>query len=340
MKKHATLAQTFARRLPTFVPALRAGRVLKPCLYALGFFSIMMFSFSVKATATDEFISFFDKGTLQLEANKEEKTQQEKKDEELRTYIDLFVDILTRARAQYVEEVNEKELMEAAIKGMLSSLDSYTVYLNPEQFADTQVNTKGEFAGLGIEVNMEDGFVKVISPIDDTPAYRAGVKAGDLITYIDDDPVQGMTLSTAISKMRGKPKTPITITVIRRGEDAPLKFNIIRDIIQITTVKYRREGLEKNIGYIRLTAFNQQATTKVKEAIKSLNAGKQPLTSYILDLRNNPGGLLTQAIAISDIFLNQGEIVSVRGDREQKNASRYSAKQGDAIQRPCLGSAD
>lgn len=240
--------------------------------------------------------------------------------------LDLFGDVFERVRAQYVEEKADPELIENAINGMLTSLDPHSAYLNNEKFEDMQVNTKGEFGGLGIEVTMENGVVKVVSPIDETPAAEAGILAGDYIVEIDGEPVMGLTLSEAVDKMRGKVGTEINLVISREGEEGPLDFTLVRDIIKIRSVRHRVEG---NSGYIRITTFNQNADTGVKKAIQEIKAELgNNLNGYVLDLRNNPGGLLNQAIAVSDIFLNKGEIVSTRG-RHEEDTKRDNATEGD-----------
>ena len=241
-------------------------------------------------------------------------------------YLELFGDVFERVRAQYVEEVSDEELIEAAINGMLSSLDPHSSYLNPKNFDDMQVQTKGEFGGLGIEVTMENGLVKVVSPIDDTPAYRAGLQSGDLISHLDGDPIMGLTLADAVEKMRGKIGTNLTLTV-RRGELAPFEVRITRAAIKIRSVRWRLEGA---IGYIRMTSFNQQTTVTLNQAMTRLteDAPEGGLQGIVLDLRNNPGGLLTEAVSVSDAFLERGEIVSTRG-RDSDDAQRFNATSGD-----------
>ncbi len=240
--------------------------------------------------------------------------------------LNLFGDVFERVRGQYVDEIEDKELIETALNGMLTALDPHSSYLNEDRFADMQVNTRGEFGGLGIEVTMENGFVKVVSPIDDTPAFRAGILAGDYITHIDDEPVIGLSLSEAVDKMRGKVGAPIKLVVRREGEAEPINVEIIRDIIKIRSVRHRVEG---KAGYIRITTFNQNTETGVKKAISEIKKelGTE-LAGYVIDLRNNPGGLLNQAIAVSDAFLDKGEIVSTRG-REEDDTKRDNATPGD-----------
>jgi carboxyl-terminal processing protease len=240
--------------------------------------------------------------------------------------LNLFGDVFERVRADYVEEVSDSELIEAAINGMLSSLDPHSSYLNPESFEEMQVQTKGEFGGLGIEVTMENGVVKVVSPIDDTPAYRAGIQAGDYVTHLDGEPVLGMTLSDAVDRMRGPVNTEITLTVVREGVEAPFDVTLKRDVIQIQSVRSRLEG---TIGYIRVTQFSERTESGVKEAMDKFKAELgDRLEGIVLDLRNNPGGLLDQAVAVSDAFLDKGEIVSTRGRRDD-SVQRFNARVGD-----------
>ncbi len=239
--------------------------------------------------------------------------------------LNLFGDVFERVRVDYVEESTDESLIEAAITGMLSSLDPHSSYLNAKRFREMQVQTKGEFGGLGIQVSMESGLVKVISPIDDTPAYRAGVEPGDLITHLDSDPVLGLTLGQAVDKMRGRVGTDIRLTIRREGSD-PFDVTITRAIIQIKSVRSR---LEDNIGYLRITSFNEQASKGVKEAITEMHEKLgDNLHGIVLDLRNNPGGLLDQAVAVSDAFLDKGEIVSTRSRRAEET-QRYNARPGD-----------
>ena len=239
--------------------------------------------------------------------------------------LKLFGDVFERVRADYVETVRDEDLIEAAIQGMLASLDPHSNFLNAKHFKDMQVQTRGEFGGLGIEVTLEDGFVKVVSPIDDTPAYRAGIQAGDFITHLDGEAVRGLTLNKAVEKMRGKVGNDITLT-IRRLDTEAFDVTLTRDKIRIDSVRSR---VEANAGYIRITSFNEQTKSGLLRAVKKLNEelGDQ-LAGFILDLRNNPGGLLDQAIEVSDAFLEQGEIVSTRG-RSADNAQRFNATPGD-----------
>jgi len=239
--------------------------------------------------------------------------------------IDLFGEVLEKINKEYVDEINQSESMDSAINGLLQSLDPYSAYMSPEIFNEMQTETSGEFGGLGIEVSMESGVVKVISPIDDTPASKAGIKAGDFIVKINDSQVQGKTLSEAVDLMRGPVGSSIELTVRRRGEKKALIFNIIREIIQIQSVK--AETIEKNIGYIRLTSFNENSGKQIEKEIKKLEKNKD-VRSYILDLRNNPGGLLSQAIRISDFFLDNGEIVSTKSRKISENR-KWFAQKGD-----------
>ena len=246
-------------------------------------------------------------------------------DDDSFSQISLFGTVLERVRAEHVEEPELDELIEAAINGMLSALDPHSSYLDRRRYENMQVQTKGEFGGLGIEVTMENGVVKVVSPIDDTPAFRAGLKPGDLITHIDGNPVRGLTLGQAVDKMRGQVDTPITVTVRRRAE-APFDVTIIRAIIEIRSVRWRSEG---DVGYIRITSFTEKTMPGVENAVQRLKEEiGADLKGYVLDLRNNPGGLLNQAVAVSDAFLERGEIVSTRG-RDKKSAARFNARAGD-----------
>ena len=239
--------------------------------------------------------------------------------------IDVFGEVLEKINKEYVDEINQSESMDSAINGLLQSLDPYSAYMSPEIFNEMQTETSGEFGGLGIEVSMEAGVVKVISPIDDTPASKAGVKAGDYIVKINDDQVQGKSLSEAVELMRGPVGSGIKLTVRRRGEKKALTFNIIREVIVIKSVK--ADLLEKSIGYIRLTSFNENSGQQIKKEINKLEKN-QNVSSYILDLRNNPGGLLSQAIKISDFFLDNGEIVSTKSRKASENR-KWFANKGD-----------
>ena len=239
--------------------------------------------------------------------------------------IDLFGEVLEKINKEYVDEFNQSESMDSAINGLLQSLDPYSSYMSPKIFDEMQTETSGEFGGLGIEVSMEAGVVKVISPIDDTPASRAGLKAGDYIVKINDVQVQGKSLSEAVDLMRGPVGSGIELTVRRRGERKALTFNIIREVIQVQSVK--SEIIDENIGYIRLTSFNDNSSDQIEKKIKKLKKDKN-LNSFILDLRNNPGGLLSQAIKISDFFLENGEIVSTKSRKKSENR-KWFAKKGD-----------
>jgi carboxyl-terminal processing protease len=239
--------------------------------------------------------------------------------------IDLFGEVLEKINKEYVDEIDQSESMDSAINGLLQSLDPYSAYMSPEIFNEMQTETSGEFGGLGIEVSMESGVVKVISPIDDTPASRAGIKAGDYIVKIDNTQVQGKSLSEAVELMRGPVGSGIELTVRRRGEKKALIFNIVREIIQIQSVK--ADIIEKNIGYIRLTSFNENSSDQIKKEINKLEKSEN-IKAYILDLRNNPGGLLSQAIRISDFFLDNGEIVSTKSRKASENR-KWFAKKGD-----------
>ncbi len=239
--------------------------------------------------------------------------------------IDLFGEVLEKINKEYVDEINQSESMDSAINGLLQSLDPYSSYMSPEIFDEMQTETSGEFGGLGIEVSMESGVVKVISPIDDTPASKAGIKAGDFIVKINDIQVQGKTLSEAVDLMRGPVGSGIELTVRRRGEKKALIFNIVREIIEIQSVKV--DVLKDNIGYIRLTSFNENSSNQINKKINELEKNKK-VNAYILDLRNNPGGLLSQAIKISDFFLDNGEIVSTKSRKNSENR-KWFAKKGD-----------
>ncbi len=241
--------------------------------------------------------------------------------------IDLFGEVLEKINKEYVDEINQSESMDSAINGLLQSLDPYSSYMSPEIFEEMQTETSGEFGGLGIEVSMEAGVVKVITPIDDTPASKAGIKAGDYIVKINDIQVQGKSLSEAVDLMRGPVGSGIELTVRRRGAKKALTFNVVREIIEVQSVK--SELLENNIGYLRLTSFNDNSSQQIKKQIKKLKKNKN-LNSYILDLRNNPGGLLSQAIKISDFFLENGEIVSTKSRTKSENR-KWFAKKGDIL---------
>ena len=239
--------------------------------------------------------------------------------------IDLFGEVLEKINKEYVDEINQSESMDSAINGLLQSLDPYSAYMSPEIFKEMQTETSGEFGGLGIEVGMEAGVVKVISPIDDTPASKAGLKAGDYIVKINNIQVQGKSLAEAVDLMRGPVGSGIELTVRRRGVKKAITFNIVREIIEVQSVK--SDLLNNNIGYIRLTSFNDNSGQQIKKQINKLNKNKD-LNAFILDLRNNPGGLLSQAIKISDFFLDNGEIVSTKSRKKTENR-KWFAKKGD-----------
>ncbi len=242
--------------------------------------------------------------------------------------LNLFGDVFERVRADYVERPDDSKLVESAINGMLAGLDPHSSYMDPKSFRDMQVQTSGEFAGLGIEVTMEEGLVKVVAPIDDTPAAKAGVMANDVITHLDDEAVQGLTLNQVVDKIRGPVNTKIKLTIVRKGAEKPIEVTIVRDIIRVKSVRWHPEG--SDIGYIRITQFNEQTTDGLKQAINDLNAqlGADKIKGYVVDLRNNPGGLLDQAISVSDTFLEKGEIVSTRG-RNPGETQRFNARPGD-----------
>ena len=251
------------------------------------------------------------------------KTYGSSSDEEKYKYLDLFGQVFDRVRSSYVEEVTDQELIEKAIDGMLSGLDPHSGFMNEEVFQEMQMDTEGKFGGLGIEITMEEGFVKVIAPIEDTPAYDAGVLAGDYIIQIDETPVFGLTLNEAVELMRGKKGEPIVITISRANTE-PFEIEIIRDYIKIRSVK---SEVLNNIGYLRITSFNEQTESGLLDAIKKIEK-ENKIKGYVLDVRSNPGGLLTQAVKVTDIFLERGEIVSTRG-RDKKDIRRYRAKKSD-----------
>tara|TARA_B100000586_G_scaffold269863_2_gene250246 strand:+ start:1407 stop:2543 length:1137 start_codon:yes stop_codon:yes gene_type:complete len=263
------------------------------------------------------FISFFY--TTTVNSNTE--------NEKLYKKIDLFAEVLEKIRKEYVDEVNQSELIDNAINGALQSLDPYSAYMSPELFDSIQTDTKGEFGGLGIEVGMEAGVVKVIAPIDDTPAAKAGVKAGDYIVKIDDTQVQGKSLMEAVKLMRGPVGSTIKLTIRRKGERKAINKIIKREIIEIKSVQSKI--LKEKVGYLRLKAFNDNSSKQLVEKIKKIENKERPV-GYILDLRNNPGGLLTQAIRVTDFFLDEGEIVSTRGRKAIENR-RFFAKKGDRV---------
>jgi carboxyl-terminal processing protease len=241
--------------------------------------------------------------------------------------LNLFGDVYERVRAEYVEPINDREAIENAINGMLTGLDPHSSYLNARSYRDMQVTTRGECGGLGIEVTQENGWIKVISPIDDTPAAKAGVKPGDLITHLNGSSVQGLTLQEAVEQMRGERGTAIKLTIRREGADKPIDLSLTRDVIRPQVVRFRLEG--NDVGYIRLTSFNEQTDVAMRKAIQTLRQqASGTLKGLVLDLRNNPGGLLDQAVQVSDDFLNQGEIVSTRA-RRPEDAQRWNAHAGD-----------
>jgi carboxyl-terminal processing protease len=247
---------------------------------------------------------------------------------EIYRQLDLFGDVLERVRSDYVEKPDDAQLIEAAINGMLNALDPHSAYLSPKHFRDMQVQTRGEFGGLGIEVTMENGIVKVVAPIDDTPAHKAGIQANDLITHLDNDQIIGLTLEQAVEKMRGPVNTPITLTIVRKGHDEPFDVKIVRDVIRINAVKSRLEA-DGEVAYIKISTFNEQTHANLVKAVETLKkqAGKK-LKGYVIDLRNNPGGLLDQAVAISDDLLEKGAIVLTKG-RNLEETQRSQARPGD-----------
>ena len=250
-------------------------------------------------------------------------------DTETYRQLNMFGDVFERVRAEYVEEVEDSALIEAAIEGMLSSLDPHSTFLNAKSYGDMQVQTKGEFGGLGIEVTMEGGVVKVVSPIDDTPAHRAGIQPGDLIIGIDGEQVFGLTLGEAVDRMRGPVKSEIVVTVKRESIEQPFDVTIVRDVIRIKSVKFKAEG---NVAFVRITSFNEQTDSGLDKAMKALTEEiGDELQGVVIDLRNNPGGLLDQAIAVADAFLEKGEIVSTRG-RGSRGGQRFNARGGDIAQ--------
>ena len=246
--------------------------------------------------------------------------------EEKYKYLDLFGQVFDRVRSSYVEEVSDQELIEKAIDGMLSGLDPHSGYMNEDIWKEMQMDTKGKFGGLGIEITMEEGFVKVIAPIEDTPAYDAGILAGDYIIQIDDTPVFGLTLNEAVELMRGERGAPIVVTISRDNTE-PFEVKIIRDYIKIRSVK---SEVVDDVGYLRITSFNEQTEKGLIDAINEIQSSSNNIIGYVLDVRSNPGGLLTQAVKVTDIFLARGEIVSTRG-RDKKDIKRYRAKKADII---------
>jgi carboxyl-terminal processing protease len=242
--------------------------------------------------------------------------------------LNLFGEVFERVRADYVEKPNDSKLVESAINGMLSGLDPHSSYMDPSGFRDIQVQTRGEFGGLGVEVTMMEGLLKVVAPIDDTPAAKAGVMANDIITKLDDEQVQGLTLDQVVEKMRGPVNTRLKLTIMRKGQDKPIVVTIVRDVIRVKSVRSHNEG--DDVGYIRITLFNEQTTDGLKKAISDLTSqlGADQVKGFVVDLRNNPGGLLDQAISVSDAFLDKGEIVSTRG-RNAEETQRFNARPGD-----------
>jgi carboxyl-terminal processing protease len=240
--------------------------------------------------------------------------------------LSLFGDVFERVRTDYVEKPDDGKLIESAINGMLAGLDPHSSYMDSKSFRDMQVQTRGEFGGLGIEVTMEDGLIKVVAPIDETPAAKAGIMANDIITHLDDEPVQGLTLNQAVEKMRGPVNTKIKLKVMRKGQDKPVEVAITRDVIRVRSVRSR---LEDDVGFIRVTQFNEQTTEGLKKAITDLSAqAGDKLKGFIIDLRNNPGGLLDQSFSVSDEFLDKGEILSTRGRYAEEN-QRFNSRAGD-----------
>jgi carboxyl-terminal processing protease len=245
---------------------------------------------------------------------------------EIYQQLDLFGEVLEKVRSDYVDKPDDDKLIEASINGMLMALDPHSSYLDPKQFRDMQVQTQGEFGGLGLEVTMENGLIKVVSPIEDTPAARAGLQSGDLVIALDKEQIQGLTLQEAVEKMRGPVHAPITLTIVRKGVDDPFEVKMIRDVIRIKPVKY---DTEDDVGYIHITSFNEQATVGLEKAVEDLKKEIGPkLKGYIIDLRNDPGGLLDQAISVSDAFLDEGAIVITKG-RNLEETQRANARPGD-----------
>lgn len=257
-----------------------------------------------------------------------DKPENDKNSEETYRLLNLFGDVFERIRAQYVDQPTDEQMIEAAIGGMLQSLDPHSSYMNARNYKEMQVNTRGEFGGLGIQVTMENGVVKVISPIDDTPAYRAGVKSGDLITHLDGEAIQGLTLAQAVDKMRGKVGSALKLTIFRAGQD-PFDVSVTRAVIKIASVRHRIEG---DAGYIRITSFSEHTTENLQKAVAKIKEELgDKLLGYVLDLRNNPGGLLDQAVSVSDAFLDKGEIVSTRS-RDPNDTQRFNATKGDIVE--------
>tara|TARA_A100001011_G_C14279333_1_gene830839 strand:- start:97 stop:1440 length:1344 start_codon:yes stop_codon:yes gene_type:complete len=280
-------------------------------------------------------LGFITGGIFFNQIEKTELMAQAKNDSEGKNQVyqqlNLFGEVFDRIRSGYVEDVNSTDLISAAIRGMLTSLDPHSGYMPPESFEDMQVDTKGAFGGLGIEVTQEDGFVKVVAPMDGTPASAAGIQSGDFITHVNGEAILGLTLSEAVDKMRGPVGSEVSLTIVRNLDEEPFDVLIIRDVIKLTAARVR---LEDDVIIIRVTTFNEQTTPNIelgiKEKIDELN-GKDNVSGFIIDLRNNPGGLLSEAISVSDMFLNQGEIVSTRG-RNNGQTKRYSASNGDLAQ--------
>ena len=242
--------------------------------------------------------------------------------------LNLFGEVFERIKADYVEKPDDGKLVEGAINGMISSLDPHSRYMNAKGWADMQETTRGEFGGLGMEVTMEDGLVKVVAPIDDTPAAKAGIMSGDLITHVDDEAIQGLTLNQAVSKMKGPPNSAARLTIIRKGSDKPINVSIVRENIRVRAVRYHTDG--GDIGYIRISSFNEQTTDGLRKAITAISKDipREKLAGYVVDLRNNPGGLLDQAVSVSSVFLARGEVVSTRG-RNAEETQRLVARGGD-----------
>jgi carboxyl-terminal processing protease len=276
--------------------------------------------------ATTAAILAFGAGVALAPVLAQDKSEPKSDKSELYQQLNLFGDVLERVRRDYVEPVDEKTLMENAINGMLAALDPHSSYMNPKVYKDMQVQTRGEFGGLGIEVTMENSVIKVVSPIDDTPASKAGVQSGDLIFALDGEPVQGLTLQEAVEKMRGKVGTSIKISLRRNNVKDPIDLTLTRETIKVKATRFRLEG---DVGYIRVTSFTEQATSGVLDAVEKIKKEAGPkLKGYVLDLRNNPGGLLDQAISMVDAFLDKGEIVSVKA-RKAEDVQRWNAKPGD-----------
>ncbi len=252
-----------------------------------------------------------------------------KNSDEFYKKIDLFTEVLEKVQSEYVDEINQSEVMDSAINGVLQSLDPYSAYMTPELFRDMQTDTKGEFGGLGIEVGMEAGVIKVIAPIDNTPASEAGIKAGDYIVKIDNEQVQGKSLMEAVKLMRGPVGSKINLTVRRKGKKKALEFKIIRKIIEVKSINAKIIDDKKKIAYLKIKSFNENSAKQLFEEIKKFEKNKKPV-GYIIDLRNNPGGLLTQAISITDFFLDSGEIVSTKG-RRLIETRKFFAKKGDGV---------